>query len=64
VIYTSWLTRWFSVRQIVWGASLVAAVAVLAAIYLGPALRAANGEGIHGTWVAQRCVADHGSCRW
>jgi hypothetical protein len=66
VIYSGWLTRYFTVRQIVWGASLIAAVGigVLAASYLGPALRAANGHGIHGTWVAQRCVAGHGSCRW
>jgi hypothetical protein len=66
VLTTGWLTRYFSVRQIVWGASLIAAVGigVLAALYLAPALRAANGEGTHGTWVAQRCVAARGSCTW
>jgi hypothetical protein len=59
--------RWrFGTGQVLWACGVVLAVCFmyLGASYLGPALRAAHGQGVHGTWVAQQCVSNRGSCTW
>ena len=62
--------RWprFSQRQVWWFGLLVCAVAFLyvSGVHLGPALRAAHGHGVRGTWIAEQlaCARRGGSCQW
>lgn len=57
--------RSISLGQVLWACGVVIAVAFmyLGGSHLGPAIRAARGEGIHGRWVAQQCAGGSG-CTW
>ncbi len=50
-----WLGRWFTGRRLLWLLCVASCGSViwLAGSHLGPALRAAHGQGVHGLWTAQ-----------
>jgi hypothetical protein len=53
-------------RQILWvcGTALAVFFMYFGGSHLGPAIRAAHGQGIRGTWVAQQCGSGNGHCTW
>jgi len=57
VLYAAarWLASWFTTRRFLWllCAMICGSVIWLAGSHLGPGLRAAHGQGIHGLWMAQ-----------
>ena len=50
-----WLGSWFTRRRLLWllGIATCGCVIWLAGSHLGPGLRAAHGQGIHGQWTPQ-----------
>jgi hypothetical protein len=57
VLYAAvrWLRSWFTIRRFLWllGIVISGCLIWLGGSHLGPGLRAAHGQGIHGQWTAQ-----------